>query len=119
MPKAMIIAIIVGSVSFLVPRMSVSFLVPLMYGAVIDTDYDNWRAGHFAIAGEQVGGKPLFYMLGEQVGGKPLFYMLVVAAAMSRLTHFMAELCTNAFFLQGMADERMIPPIFGWKHPVQ
>jgi amino acid transporter len=97
MPKAMILAIIVGSVSF---------LVPLMYGAVIDTDYDNWRAGHFAIAG-------------EAVGGKALFYTLVVAAAMSRLTHFMAELCTNAFFLQGMADERMIPPIFGWKHPVQ
>ena len=24
----------------------------------------------------------------------------VVVAAMSRLTHFMAELCTNAFFLQ-------------------
>jgi len=35
MPKAMIIAIIVGSVSF---------LVPLMYGAVIDTDYDKWQA---------------------------------------------------------------------------
>ena len=37
MPKAMIIAIIVGSVSF---------LVPLMYGAVIDTDYDKWQAVH-------------------------------------------------------------------------
>jgi len=95
MPKAMIIAIIVGSVSF---------LVPLMYGAVIDTDYDKWQAGYFAIAG-------------RKVAGDWLFYMLVVAAAMSRLTHFMAELCTNAFFLQGMADERMVPPIFGWKHP--
>mmetsp|Transcript_72561 Transcript_72561/g.151531 ORF Transcript_72561/g.151531 Transcript_72561/m.151531 type:complete len:498 (+) Transcript_72561:69-1562(+) len=96
MPKAMIIAIVVGSVSF---------LVPLMYGAVIDPNYDNWRAGHFAT-------------VGEQIGGKFLFYVMVVAAAMSRITHFMAELCTNAFFLQGMADERMVPPIFGWKHPV-
>ena len=95
MPKAMIIAIIVGSVSF---------LVPLMYGAVIETDYDKWQAGYFAIAG-------------RQVAGDWLFYMLIVAAAMSRLTHFMAELCTNAFFLQGMADERMVPPVMGWKHP--
>lgn len=95
MPKAMIMAIIVGSISF---------LVPLMYGALIETDYDKWQAGYFAIAG-------------RKVGGQWLFYMLVVAAAMSRLTHFMAELCTNAFFLQGMADERMVPPVFGWKHP--
>ena len=31
----MIIAIVVGSVSF---------LVPLMYGAVIETNYDKWQA---------------------------------------------------------------------------
>lgn len=95
MPKAMMWAIITGSLTF---------LLPLMFGAVIDPDYSHWHAGHFAV-------------VGEMVGGKPLFYALVIAAGASRLTHFMAELCTNAFFLQGMADERLAPPIFGWKHP--
>jgi len=95
MPKAMMYAIISGSLTF---------LLPLMFGAVIDPDYNRWHAGHFAV-------------VGEMVGGRVLFYSLIIAAAISRLTHFMAELCTNAFFLQGMADERLAPPIFGWKHP--
>jgi hypothetical protein len=29
-------------------------LVPLMYGAVIETDFDKWQAGYFAIAGFRV-----------------------------------------------------------------
>jgi len=41
-----------------------------------------------------------FFFPNRKVGGDWLFYMLVIAAAMSRLTHFMAELCTNSFFLQ-------------------
>lgn len=94
MPIAMLISIALGSLAF---------LLPLMIGVAIDPDYDHWHAGYLA-------------KLGGTVSGPWLAVVLTLAAAVSRLSAFIAELCTNAFFVQGMAEERMVPAVLGERH---
>ena len=38
-----------------------------------------------------------------------LGFLILLGAFVARINSFMVELCTNSFFLQGMADTAMLP----------
>ncbi|KAK1267801.1 putative polyamine transporter [Acorus gramineus] len=90
-PKA-----IVGAVVVVV----VSYVVPLLVGTgAVDGPSEEWSDGYFAQVGRVIGG--------EWVG-----WWVQVAAAMSNLGLFEAEMSGDAFQLLGMSDIGMLPSVF-------
>jgi len=94
-PRAQVIAVIAGSLAY---------LIPLGVATAVDSDWTAWHEGHLA-------------MIGSKVAGDWLGIWILIGAAASRSSNFMAELCTNSFFLQGMGDQALLPAIFAWRHP--
>lgn len=76
-----------------------SYLVPLLVGLGVTTQTADWTLGYFAA-------------VGEHVGGKWLAWWVVAAAAVSQIGQFEAEMSSDAYQLQGMAERGFIPAVF-------
>lgn len=76
-----------------------SYLFPLLVGLGVAADGSDWTLGYFAD-------------VGEKVGGKWLAWWIVVAAAVSQLGQFEAEMSTDSYQLQGMAERGFLPSVF-------
>lgn len=90
LPKALYIALVlvIGS-----------YIVPLLIGIGISKNSSEWQLGFFAT-------------LAERVGGKWLAWWIVCAAAISQIGQFEAEMSSDSFQLQGMAERGFLPSIF-------
>ncbi|MEW5303965.1 MAG: hypothetical protein WDW36_006608 [Sanguina aurantia] len=91
-PRAMLLGV------FLVVT---SYLLPLL--AALGTDANvggDWRLGYF--------GK-----VAEQVGGKWLALWVMVAAASSQVGQYQAEMASDSYQVQGMAERGFIPKVLG------
>lgn len=78
-----------------------AYLLPLLIGVGVETGSTSldWTLGYFAT-------------VAEHVGGKWLAWWIVVAAAISQLGQFEAEMSTDSYQLLGMAERGFIPSIF-------
>lgn len=76
-----------------------SYLIPLLVGLGVTTDPNDWKLGGFTL-------------VGEIVGGKWLGWWVVAAAAVSQVGQFEAEMSTDSFQLQGMAERGFLPAVF-------
>jgi amino acid transporter len=76
-----------------------AYVLPLLIGLGIATDSSDWTLGYFAT-------------VAQHVGGKWLAWWIVVAAAVSQLGQFEAEMSTDSYQLLGMAERGFIPAIF-------
>lgn len=77
-----------------------SYLLPLLIAiGVSDTPQQSWKAGHLTV-------------VAEEIGGTWLASWTVVAAAVSCIALFLAEMSGDAWQLLGMADRGLIPKIF-------
>ena len=76
-----------------------AYFLPLLIGLGVAADTSDWTLGYFA-------------SVAEQVGGKWLAWWIVVAAAVSQLGQFEAEMSTDSYQLLGMAERGFIPAIF-------
>jgi amino acid transporter len=76
-----------------------AYLLPLLIGLGIVADSSDWTLGYFAT-------------VAEHVGGKWLAWWIVVAAAVSQLGQFEAEMSTDSYQLLGMAERGFIPSVF-------
>jgi amino acid transporter len=77
-----------------------SYILPLLVAVgVSDTQREDWKAGHLTVvAGE--------------IAGPWLASLIMLAAAVSNIALFMAELSGDAYQLMGMADRGLIPKVF-------
>ena len=91
-PKAMGIALIMVVLAYALP-------IIVGVGATRDS-MSSWTDGHFAV-------------VGEELGGKWLALWIVIAAAVSNVGMFIAELSSDSFQIMGMAERGMIPACFG------
>jgi amino acid transporter len=89
-----------------------SYLTPLLVGLGVEANGSEWTLGYFA-------------GIAEHIGGKWLAWWLVVAAAVSQLGQFEAEMSTDSFQLQGMAERGFLPAMFArrsrhgeWMSPI-
>ncbi|GAB4813937.1 hypothetical protein N2152v2_000983 [Parachlorella kessleri] len=76
-----------------------SYLIPLLVGLGVTTQTEDWKLGYFAA-------------VGNQVGGKWLGWWVVAAAAVSQIGQFEAEMSSDSYQLQGMAERGFIPAVF-------
>lgn len=76
-----------------------AYLLPLLVGIGVASESSDWTLGYFA-------------GVATQVGGPWLAWWIVVAAAVSQLGQFQAEMSTDSYQLQGMAERGFIPEIF-------
>ena len=81
-----------------------AYLLPLLVGLGVTADASDWKLGYFA-------------GVAQQVGGKWLAWWIVVAAAVSQLGQFEAEMSTDSYQLLGMAERGFIPAIFARRSP--
>eukprot|EP01062_Namystynia_karyoxenos_P059776 TRINITY_DN5119_c0_g1_i1.p1 TRINITY_DN5119_c0_g1~~TRINITY_DN5119_c0_g1_i1.p1 ORF type:complete len:623 (+),score=134.12 TRINITY_DN5119_c0_g1_i1:153-2021(+) len=90
-PKAMAMAVLL-----VVP----TYMLPLAIGIGATRDsWSDWHDGHFSV-------------VGLAVGGWWLQYWVALAAGVSNIGMFEAELSSDALQLAGMAERRMLPQIF-------
>jgi amino acid transporter len=77
-----------------------AYIFPLLVAVgASDTPQEDWKAGHLTVvAGE--------------IAGPWLAGWIVLAAAVSNIALFMAELSGDAYQLMGMADRGLIPKVF-------
>ncbi|KAK9812978.1 hypothetical protein WJX72_006764 [[Myrmecia] bisecta] len=73
-----------------------TYLLPLMAGLGVDADPDQWQLGFYA-------------SLAEKIGGRWLGWWIVAAAAVSQIGQFEAEMSSDSFQLQGMAERGFLP----------
>lgn len=79
---------------------STGYLLPILVATgATDIEQDDWRAGAFAVAGTEIGGR----WLGNWI---------VVSAGISLLAQFFAELSADSMQIQGMADRGQLPSLF-------
>ena len=90
LPRALFIAVIL---------VVAAYLLPLLVGIGVASHSSDWTLGYFA-------------GVAEQVGGKWLAWWIVVAAAVSQLGQFEAEMSTDSYQLLGMAERGFLPAIF-------
>eukprot|EP00890_Picochlorum_soloecismus_P000529 jgi/Picsp_1/1477/NSC_04955-R1_neutral amino acid transport protein len=76
-----------------------AYLLPLLVGIGVASDTGDWTLGYFA-------------GVAKQVGGSWLAWWIVVAAAVSQLGQFQAEMSTDSYQLLGMAERGFIPEAF-------
>ena len=77
----------------------VSYLLPLLVGLGVAGASSDWTLGYFA-------------GVAQKVGGSWLAWWIVVAAAVSQLGQFEAEMSTDSYQLLGMAERGFIPALF-------
>ena len=68
-----------------------------------DDRWSNWRDGYFTT-------------VAQQIGGKWLGMWLLSAAALSAMGQYLAEMSSNSFQLEGMAQRRQLPSAFRFGH---
>eukprot|EP00854_Cymbomonas_tetramitiformis_P002478 gene2478-3218_t len=73
-----------------------AYLLPLLVGLGVDAERDHWVDGYLQT-------------LARRVGGEWLGYWVLVSAAMSNVGLFEAEMSSDSFQLQGMAERGMLP----------
>ena len=78
---------------------SFSYFLPLLIGLGIDADDNNWTLGYFVT-------------IAQNIGGSWLAWWLIIAAAVSQLGQFEAEMTTDSYQLLGMAERGFLPEIF-------
>lgn len=85
-----------------------SYLVPLMAGtgAMAGSSPENWTDGYFA-------------EVGMAIGGPWLRCWIQLAAAMSNMGLFEAEMSSDSFQLLGMSEMGMLPAVFARRFPSQ
>ncbi|KAH6771852.1 Amino acid permease family protein [Perilla frutescens var. hirtella] len=77
-----------------------SYLVPLLAGTgAVETDSGDWSDGYFA-------------QIGMLIGGSWLKWWIQVAAALSNMGLFEAEMSSDAFQLLGMSEIGLLPSVF-------
>lgn len=76
-----------------------TYLLPLLVGLGITLDSSDWKLGYFT----QVAG---------QVGGSWLAWWVIVAAACSQIGQYQAELSSDSYQVQGMAERGFLPKVF-------
>jgi amino acid transporter len=76
-----------------------SYLIPLMVGVGVATHSSEWKLGYFAA-------------VAQQVGGSWLAWWIVAAAAVSQVGQFEAEMSSDSFMMQGMAERGFLPFFF-------
>lgn len=77
-----------------------SYLLPLLVGiGVVGMNGGEWKLGYFAD-------------VAHTVGGSWLAWWIVIAAAVSQLGQFQAEMSTDSYQLLGMAERGFLPEIF-------
>jgi amino acid transporter len=89
-PKALGIAVVL---------VVISYLAPLLVGVGVAASATDWGLGYFAD-------------IGILVGGRWLGWWIVVAAAVSQVGQFQAEMVTDSFQLLGMAERGFLPSLF-------
>jgi amino acid transporter len=90
LPKALGIAVVL---------VVLSYLIPLLVGVGVASNVEEWQLGYFAT-------------IAEHVGGKWLAWWIVCAAAISQIGQFEAEMSSDSFQLQGMAERGFLPAVF-------
>ncbi|KAI3434372.1 hypothetical protein D9Q98_002451 [Chlorella vulgaris] len=76
-----------------------AYLLPLLVGLGVTARTADWELGYFAA-------------VGQTVGGKWLAWWIVAAAAVSQIGQFEAEMSSDSFQLQGMAERGFLPALF-------
>lgn len=77
------------------------YLLPILISTgATDINQDDWKAGAFAVAATKIGGR----WLGNWV---------VFSSGISLLAQFFSEMSADSMQIQGMADLRQVPQIFG------
>jgi amino acid transporter len=78
-----------------------AYLLPLLVGLGVAPGHggDDWTLGYFAA-------------VARRVGGAWLAWWVVAAAAVSQLGQFEAEMSTDSYQLQGMAERGFLPAVF-------
>lgn len=89
-PKALGIAVVL---------VVLAYLLPLLIGIGVVSTSGDWTLGYFA-------------GVADKVGGSWLAWWVVMAAAVSQLGQFQAEMSTDSYQLLGMAERGFIPEIF-------
>eukprot|EP00873_Tetraselmis_striata_P018488 jgi/Tetstr1/438752/TSEL_027261.t1 len=74
------------------------YLLPLLVGLGVTTDPGQWTLGYFA-------------KVADQVAGKWLVVLMVIAAAVSQLGQYQAEMSSDSYQLLGMSERGMLPKI--------
>ncbi len=94
-PRALMYAVVLVVLSYLLP-----LLVGIgVAGAPGGDDGDDWKLGFFAT-------------VARRVGGPALAWSMVVAAAVSQLGQFEAEMTTDSYQLLGMSERGFLPEAF-------
>ena len=84
---------------------SSSYLLPILVSTgATDLEQDEWKAGSYAAAGSEIGGR----WLGSWV---------VVSSGISLLAQFFSGMSANTMRIQGMADRGQLPSLFGRRSP--
>lgn len=90
-PKALLWAVVV---------VVLSYLVPTMAALGVSTDTDAWTLGYYG-------------QIADQIGGRWLAVWILAAAAASNIGQFQAEMSSDAYQLQGMAERGFLPSVLG------
>eukprot|EP00192_Tetraselmis_astigmatica_P024508 CAMPEP_0117685310 /NCGR_PEP_ID=MMETSP0804-20121206/21661_1 /TAXON_ID=1074897 /ORGANISM="Tetraselmis astigmatica, Strain CCMP880" /LENGTH=345 /DNA_ID=CAMNT_0005496553 /DNA_START=400 /DNA_END=1437 /DNA_ORIENTATION=+ len=72
------------------------YLLPLLVGLGVTTDASEWSLGYFA-------------KVADKVAGRWLVYLMVLAAAVSQLGQYQAEMSSDSYQLLGMSERGMLP----------
>lgn len=82
---------------------SFAYLLPILIATgATDIEQDEWKAGSFATAGTEIGGR----WLGNWI---------VVSSGISLLAQFFSEMSADSMQIQGMADRGQLPSLFRHK----
>lgn len=76
-----------------------TYLLPLLVGLGISLDSTDWQLGYFT-------------EVARKVGGSWLAYWVVAAAACSQVGQYQAELSSDSYQVQGMAERGFLPKVF-------
>ena len=94
-PRAMLLSIFI---------IVVSYVLPILIGATASNiPYSEWRDGTFT-------------QVGMQLGGDFLAGWIVIAAAISNVGLFLAEMSSDAYQMMGMAELGLLPAFLGQVH---
>lgn len=93
-PRALFCAVILVVLAYLVPLLSGTGAIPF--------SSDQWDDGYLS-------------NVGKILGGAWLFWWIAVAAALSNMGLFEAEMSSDSFQLLGMAERGMLPEVFAYR----
>ena len=94
-PRAMAISVLL---------VTLAYLLPVLVGVSVDTEWANWKEGYFP-------------KVAAQIGGGGLGAWLTMAGLISAMGLLNALLCTSSRVPYAMARRGMLPPVFAKLHP--